>query len=257
MFCAGRPVLGSVSPPCEFSLTFATDVRREEADDASRREAVRDGARGTRARQRAGHDRIVADVAERRNARRHRHRPVARVRQAVQTPLARQERVGCANSVVPPDPRHLQGNRVCEHYAIARIDSAVLSGERVPSRASWYSTRITPIRISLICRKPAAEFRSAADGRADPPWETHGRAKGGLMFKTIVWATDGSESADRALPLAKGLAQGDGRALVALHAKELLPGQRPCMPASTRSRRRSAVKSTKLALRDLMRPSSS
>jgi nucleotide-binding universal stress UspA family protein len=47
------------------------------------------------------------------------------------------------------------------------------------------------------------------------------------MFKTIVWATDGSEGADRVLPFAKGLAQGDDRALVAVHAKELLQGERP------------------------------
>jgi nucleotide-binding universal stress UspA family protein len=47
------------------------------------------------------------------------------------------------------------------------------------------------------------------------------------MFNTIVWATDGSEAADRALPFAKALAQGDDRALVAVHAKELLQGERP------------------------------
>jgi nucleotide-binding universal stress UspA family protein len=43
------------------------------------------------------------------------------------------------------------------------------------------------------------------------------------MFKTIVWATDGSDSADRALPYAKGLAE--GKALVAVHVKELLVGR--------------------------------
>jgi nucleotide-binding universal stress UspA family protein len=47
------------------------------------------------------------------------------------------------------------------------------------------------------------------------------------MFKTILWATDGSEAADRALPFAKALAQGDDRALVVVHAKELLQGERP------------------------------
>jgi nucleotide-binding universal stress UspA family protein len=39
------------------------------------------------------------------------------------------------------------------------------------------------------------------------------------MFKTIVWATDGSESADRALPYVKSLAR-DGAALVVVHAIE-------------------------------------
>ncbi len=45
------------------------------------------------------------------------------------------------------------------------------------------------------------------------------------MFKTIVWATDGSDAADRALPYAKSLAQGRGRRLVVVHAEELLVGR--------------------------------
>jgi nucleotide-binding universal stress UspA family protein len=45
------------------------------------------------------------------------------------------------------------------------------------------------------------------------------------MFKTIVWATDGSDSADRALPYAKSLAEGQGTALVAVHVKELIAGR--------------------------------
>ena len=45
------------------------------------------------------------------------------------------------------------------------------------------------------------------------------------MFRTIIWATDGSETADRALPYAKELAGGaDGR-LVVVHSKELLVGR--------------------------------
>jgi nucleotide-binding universal stress UspA family protein len=41
------------------------------------------------------------------------------------------------------------------------------------------------------------------------------------MFKTIVWATDGSESADRALPYAKALAQQEDEAkLVVAHVVE-------------------------------------
>jgi nucleotide-binding universal stress UspA family protein len=45
------------------------------------------------------------------------------------------------------------------------------------------------------------------------------------MFKTIIWATDGSEAADRALPYAKGLAEGADRNLVVVHVKELLVGR--------------------------------
>jgi nucleotide-binding universal stress UspA family protein len=40
------------------------------------------------------------------------------------------------------------------------------------------------------------------------------------MFKKIVWATDGSEDADRALPYAKELATRDGAELVVLHVLE-------------------------------------
>ena len=45
------------------------------------------------------------------------------------------------------------------------------------------------------------------------------------MFKTIIWATDGSETADRALPYARGLAEGKDKALVVVHVKELLVGR--------------------------------
>jgi nucleotide-binding universal stress UspA family protein len=38
-----------------------------------------------------------------------------------------------------------------------------------------------------------------------------------LMFNTIVWATDGSENADRALPVAKALAEEHSASLIVLH----------------------------------------
>jgi len=43
------------------------------------------------------------------------------------------------------------------------------------------------------------------------------------MFKTVIWATDGSEAADTSLPYAKELATGG--ALVVVHCKELLAGR--------------------------------
>lgn len=46
------------------------------------------------------------------------------------------------------------------------------------------------------------------------------------MFKTIVWATDGSETADRALPYATALASAEGARIVALHCKEIFVGGR-------------------------------
>lgn len=45
------------------------------------------------------------------------------------------------------------------------------------------------------------------------------------MFKTIVWATDGSEASDRALPFAKTLASSEGAKLVVVHGKEHLVGR--------------------------------
>ena len=52
------------------------------------------------------------------------------------------------------------------------------------------------------------------------------------MFKKIIWATDGSATADRALELAKSLAKQDGAALIALHSLEELagPGGRGAYP---------------------------
>jgi nucleotide-binding universal stress UspA family protein len=46
------------------------------------------------------------------------------------------------------------------------------------------------------------------------------------MFETIVWATDGSEAADRALPYVKELADRFGAKVVAAHSEEFLLGPR-------------------------------
>jgi nucleotide-binding universal stress UspA family protein len=45
------------------------------------------------------------------------------------------------------------------------------------------------------------------------------------MFKTIVWATDGSETASHALPFALELAERDGAKIVAVHVRELAVGR--------------------------------
>ena len=45
------------------------------------------------------------------------------------------------------------------------------------------------------------------------------------MFKSIVWATDGSESAERALPYAKSFASADGATLTVVHCSEILVGR--------------------------------
>ncbi len=45
------------------------------------------------------------------------------------------------------------------------------------------------------------------------------------MFETIVWATDGSELADRALEIVKDLAAIHDSKVVAVHVNELMPGR--------------------------------
>jgi nucleotide-binding universal stress UspA family protein len=42
------------------------------------------------------------------------------------------------------------------------------------------------------------------------------------MFKKVIWATDGSRSADAALPVAKALIQGSGGELIVVHAVEVI-----------------------------------
>jgi nucleotide-binding universal stress UspA family protein len=52
------------------------------------------------------------------------------------------------------------------------------------------------------------------------------------MFETIIWATDGSEAADEALPFAKALAACGGGALVVVHTREpLYTGRAAGLPA--------------------------
>jgi nucleotide-binding universal stress UspA family protein len=45
------------------------------------------------------------------------------------------------------------------------------------------------------------------------------------MFKVIIWATDGSSQAKRALPFAKDLAQANGARLIVVHAREIMAGR--------------------------------
>jgi nucleotide-binding universal stress UspA family protein len=45
------------------------------------------------------------------------------------------------------------------------------------------------------------------------------------MFKTILWATDGSATADRALPFAKSLAEREAATIIAVHCTERIVGR--------------------------------
>ncbi len=53
------------------------------------------------------------------------------------------------------------------------------------------------------------------------------------MFKKIIWATDGSDPADRALEYAKSFVTENGATLIAVHSIETLggPGSRGAFPA--------------------------
>lgn len=50
------------------------------------------------------------------------------------------------------------------------------------------------------------------------------------MFKTIIWASDGSDAADDALPYATALASAPGGRLVAVHCNEILAGRSGGVP---------------------------
>jgi nucleotide-binding universal stress UspA family protein len=45
------------------------------------------------------------------------------------------------------------------------------------------------------------------------------------MFKVIIWASDGSEHADRALDYARGLAEASSARLIVVHVKEIIAGR--------------------------------
>jgi nucleotide-binding universal stress UspA family protein len=47
------------------------------------------------------------------------------------------------------------------------------------------------------------------------------------MFKTIIWATDGSSGAEQALRYAKGVAQAAGARLIFVHVNEFAAGRAP------------------------------
>lgn len=67
------------------------------------------------------------------------------------------------------------------------------------------------------------------------------------MFKTIVWATDGSAGADRALELAKSLASQDGARLVAVHTIEFVAGKGVAMAQSADEDERQAKVAAQVA----------
>lgn len=52
------------------------------------------------------------------------------------------------------------------------------------------------------------------------------------MFDVVVWGTDGSENCDCALDYVRGLAEGGGRRVVAVHVNELTVGRSAGYPVN-------------------------
>jgi nucleotide-binding universal stress UspA family protein len=115
--------------------------------------------------------------------------------------------------------------------------------------ATWYAAIVTRGRVlrnRVSTRFVTSNYRtSVADNlqvhiRAHPDgipaWEGNAlgkcpaftglRKKEGIMFETIVWATDGSELADSVLPLVTDLAGVHGSKIVTVHVDERYRGGR-------------------------------
>jgi len=69
-----------------------------------------------------------------------------------------------------------------------------------------------------------------ADGRSEGAADSVLERRN-AMFKTIVWATDGSEAAERALPTVLDLVNDSGAKLLVVHADERLGGRAGGWPA--------------------------
>jgi nucleotide-binding universal stress UspA family protein len=54
-----------------------------------------------------------------------------------------------------------------------------------------------------------------------PASSSETRRMGVNVFKTVIWASDGSAAAERSLPLAKGLAQSSGARMMVVYVKEV------------------------------------
>jgi nucleotide-binding universal stress UspA family protein len=58
-----------------------------------------------------------------------------------------------------------------------------------------------------------------------PAGDSANRFLEAVMFNVILWASDGSEHADRALDCTRGLAEAGSARLVAVHVKEITVGR--------------------------------
>ena len=70
-------------------------------------------------------------------------------------------------------------------------------------------------------RRRAGLIESGGQAAVAVPVSSADREDGDNMFKTVVWASDGSAAAERALPFAKGIAQSSGGRLIVVYVNEL------------------------------------
>ena len=105
---------------------------------------------------------------------------------------------------------------------------------------------ITPISsgLTLYTPHPCVQMFEAARSSAEPPFLVQASAMGEGMFKTVLWASDGSVAAERALPAAKSIAQTYDAKLVVIHVSMVsaaLGGPRhPVVPQTVRIAQESA-----------------
>src|SRR5438067_7822331 len=78
---------------------------------------------------------------------------------------------------------------------------------------------------TTLCGKPTSYLRSSPDAARARREQSRSDRKEQHMFKTILWATDGSETAALALPYALGLAERDNAKLVVAHVREIFVGR--------------------------------
>ena len=140
--------------------------------------------------------------------------------------------------------RQLRGDR---HARLEERAQAALARRRRPSSARAYRERCgkptTGAPVRPRCRRSLAGRRVEVDRKEYD------------MFKTILWATDGSETAPSALPYALGLAEPDHAKLVVAHVARDL--RRPRRRLSRPRRRERAPREDRAAGRGPAEPAGS
>src|SRR5471032_1854259 len=112
-------------------------------------------------------------------------------------------------------------------------------------------TASTRRRVPGASGKPTSLVRCGPDVTVVRQAESSVDRKEYVMFKTVLWATDGSETAALALPYALGLAEPDSAKLVVVHVREIFVGRAGGFPVlADESELRDEIRSQVEKLRD-------